>query len=181
MKRPGRKLAPWGAPVILGIPLDHNSSFLRGSAAAPALIRETLRCDAWNKWAETGVDIGREGWVEDAGDLRDREAADAFARIEAAVAKIVEDKKRPVSLGGDHSVTYAILRAVGKRIPGITLLHFDAHPDLCANYEENPALARQPIRANLRRETGAAIDSDRRSHLERAPARTSRKIRGGDF
>ncbi len=138
MKRPGRKLAPWGAPVILGIPLDHNSSFLRGSAAAPALIRETLRCDAWNKWAETGVDIGREGWVEDAGDLRDREAADAFARIEAAVAKIVEDKKRPVSLGGDHSVTYAILRAVGKRIPGITLLHFDAHPDLCANYEEDP-------------------------------------------
>lgn len=58
--------------------------------------------------------------------------------IEAAVAKIVEDKKRPVSLGGDHSVTYPILRAVGKRIPGITLVHFDAHPDLYANYEENP-------------------------------------------
>jgi arginase family enzyme len=35
-------------------------------------------------------------------------------------------------------VTYSILRAVGKRIPGITLVHFDAHPDLYANYEENP-------------------------------------------
>jgi arginase len=102
------------------------------------LIREALRSDAWNKWAEAGVDIGRGGLIEDAGDLRDMEAPDAFARIEAAVAKIVEDKKRPVSLGGDHSVTYSILRAVGKRIPGITLVHFDAHPDLYANYEENP-------------------------------------------
>jgi arginase len=130
MKRPGRKLAPCGAPVILGIPLDHNSSFLRGSAAAPALIRAALHSDAWNKWAETGVDIGREGGVEDAGDLRDLETADACARIKAAVAKIVEDKKRPVNLGGDHSVTYPILRAVGKRVPGITLVPFDAHPDL---------------------------------------------------
>jgi agmatinase len=138
MKRPTRRLARWGAPVILGIPLDHNSSFLRGSAGAPALIREALRSDAWNQWAENRVDIGREGSLEDAGDLRDMEAPDAFSQIEAAVAKIVEEKKRPVSLGGDHSVTYAILRAVGKRIPGITLVHFDAHPDLYADYEGNP-------------------------------------------
>jgi arginase len=138
MKRAPRSLARWGTPVILGVPLDHNSSFLRGAAGAPPLIREALHSDAWNKWAETGVDTGREGLVEDAGDLRDMAAPDAFARIEAAVAKIVEQKKRPVSLGGDHSVTYPILRAVGKRIPGITLVHFDAHPDLYANHEENP-------------------------------------------
>ena len=138
MKRPSRNLAQWGAPVILGIPLDHNSSFLRGAAAAPALIREALHSDAWNKWAETGVDIGREGLVEDAGDLREMAAPDAFARIEAAISGIVADKKRPVSLGGDHSITYPILHAVGKRIPGLTLVHFDAHPDLYANYEGNP-------------------------------------------
>ena len=132
------KLAPWGVPVILGIPLDHNSSFLRGSAEAPALIRKAFDSDAWNKWAENRVDLGREGWFEDAGDLQDMEAPDVFGRIEAAVAKIVEEKKRPVSLGGDHSITYPILRALGKRIPGITLVHFDAHPDLYANYEENP-------------------------------------------
>jgi arginase len=74
---------------------------------------------------------------EDAGDLQDLEAPDAFARIEAAVANIVGEKKRPVSLGGDHSVSYPVLRAVGKRIPGVTLVHFDAHPDLYANYEHN--------------------------------------------
>lgn len=138
MKLPTAKLAPWGVPVILGIPLDHNSSFLRGSAEAPPLIRKALYSDAWNKWAENRVDLGREGWLEDVGDLQDMEAPDAFGRIEAAVAKIVEEKKRPVSLGGDHSITYPILRALGKRIPGITLVQFDAHPDLYDNYEENP-------------------------------------------
>jgi agmatinase len=138
MKLPTAKLAPWGVPVILGIPLDHNSSFLRGSAEAPALIRKAFDSDAWNKWAENRVDLGREGWFEDAGDLQDMEAPDVFGRIEAAVTKIVEEKKRPVSLGGDHSITYPILRALGKRIPAITLVHFDAHPDLYANYEGNP-------------------------------------------
>jgi hypothetical protein len=34
------KLQTWGVPVILGIPLDHNSSYLRGPAQAPPLIRE---------------------------------------------------------------------------------------------------------------------------------------------
>jgi arginase len=138
MKRPRAKSAPWGVPVILGLPLDHNSSFLRGPAEAPALIREALHSEAWNLWAETGVDLGRESAFEDLGDLQDMETLDAFARIEAAVAAVVEKKKRPVSLGGDHSITYPILRALGRRIPGITLVHFDAHPDLYANYEENP-------------------------------------------
>jgi agmatinase len=132
------KLAPWGPPVIIGIPLDHNSSFLRGLAQAPPLIRQALHSDAWNKTTETRVDLGTPGIFEDAGDLPAMDAADAFTRIEDSIAKIVDAGKRPVSLGGDHSITYPILRAIGKRIPGITLVHFDAHPDLYADYEGNP-------------------------------------------
>jgi len=132
------KLASWGPPVILGIPLDHNSSFLRGAAQAPPLIRQALHSDAWNKTTETHVDLGATGIFEDAGDLPAMETPDAFTRIEEAIAKIVEAGKRPVSLGGDHSITAPILRAIGKRIPSITLVHFDAHPDLYADYEGNP-------------------------------------------
>jgi agmatinase len=132
------KLAPWGPPVLLGVPLDHNSSFLRGPAQAPPLIRQALHSDAWNKTTETHVDLGALGIFEDAGDLSAMETPDAFTRIEDSIAKIVDAGKRPVSLGGDHSITYPILRAIGKRIPGITLVHFDAHPDLYADYEGNP-------------------------------------------
>ena len=132
------KLAPWGPPVLLGIPLDHNSSFLRGPAQAPPLIRAAFHSDAWNKTTETRVDLSASGIFEDAGDLANMESPDAYARIEEAITAIVSPGKRPVSLGGDHSITYPILRAIGKRTPGITLVHFDAHPALYADYEGNP-------------------------------------------
>jgi arginase family enzyme len=138
MKLSAPTLTPSGVPVLLGIPLDHNSSFLRGPAQAPPLIREALHSDEWNQWSETRVDLGVAGVFEDAGDLSGMETSNAYARIEAAIASIVDAGKRPVSLGGDHSVTYPILRGLGKRVPGITLVHFDAHPDLYENYEDNP-------------------------------------------
>jgi arginase len=131
-------LHPWGIPVLLGIPLDHNSSFLRGPAQAPPLIRQAFHSDAWNHFTETGVDLDAPGAFEDAGDLQNMEAPDAYECTESAIAQIIESKKRPFSLGGDHSITYPILRAIGKCIPGITFVHFDAHPDLYADYEGNP-------------------------------------------
>jgi arginase len=138
MNQNNPQLSPWGPPVLLGVPLDHNSSFLRGPAQAPPQIRAAFHSDAWNFWAGARIDLAQPGLVEDAGDLSSMEDADAFERIEQAVAKIVDSKKRPLCLGGDHSITYPILRAVGKRLPGITLVHFDAHPDLYADYEGNP-------------------------------------------
>jgi arginase len=132
------KLAPWGPPVLLGIPLDRNSSFLRGTAQAPPLIREAFHSDHWNKTTETHVDLSVPGIFEDVGDLPAMDSPDAFTRIKDAITKIVEAGKRPVSLGGDHSITAPILQAIGKRIPAITLVHFDAHPDLYADYEGNP-------------------------------------------
>ena len=138
MNLPASRPTHWGVPVLLGIPLDHNSSFMRGPAQAPPLIREALHSDAWNSWSESRVDLGIAGAFEDAGDLNEMETPDAYARIEDAIVKILETGKRPVSLGGDHSITYPILRALGNRVPGITLVHFDAHPDLYENYENNP-------------------------------------------
>jgi agmatinase len=138
MNQNNPQLSPWGAPVLLGIPLDHNSSFLRGPAQAPPQIRAAFHSDAWNSWAGGRIDLAQPGLFEDAGDLPNMEDTDAFERIEQAVAKIVDSKKRAVCLGGDHSITYPILRAFGKRVPGITLVHFDAHPDLYADYEGNP-------------------------------------------
>ena len=70
MNIPAAKLHPWGAPVILGIPLDQNSSYLRGSGEAPPLIRKAFHSDAWNKWTESQVDLGDcRRLSEDAGDL----------------------------------------------------------------------------------------------------------------
>jgi arginase len=129
----------WRMPILLGIPFDGNSSYLRGAAGAPAKIREALKSDASNKWTELGVDLGVASDFSDAGDLqlKDSEATvgEDFAEIERAVGELLERGERPVSLGGDHSITYPILKAFRRRYPELTIVHFDAHPDLYDEFE----------------------------------------------
>ena len=125
-----------GVPTLVGIPFDAYSSYLRGAGNAPAKIREALRCDASNTWTETGVDLGVGGVYGDAGDLAYTEK-DAFAAIDAGVEALLAQGKRPVSLGGDHSITYPVVKAVARRYPELTIFHFDAHPDLYEEFEGN--------------------------------------------
>jgi arginase len=126
-------------PALLGIPFDGQSSYLRGAAEAPAKIREALGCDASNQWTETGVDLGVKGIYGDAGDLVFAGASeqDAFAAIESGVSTLIGQGKRAVSLGGDHSITFPIIKAVAKKYSELTLFHFDAHPDLYDEFEGN--------------------------------------------
>jgi agmatinase len=123
-----------GTPVILGIPFDANSSWQRGPAGAPPMIRVALHSDSWNKGTETGIDLGVEGAFCDAGAL-DVASDDPFAVIEKKVDELLGRKLRPVCLGGDHSVTFPIVRTIGKRNAGLTVIHFDAHPDLYDEFE----------------------------------------------
>ncbi len=108
-----------GTPVILGVPFDANSSWLRGAAGAPPIIRAALTCDASNSWTETGVDLSAEGAYCDAGDLKFAFGCEdaAFAAIETKVGELLDQGLRPVCLGGDHSITLPIIRAFGKRVP----------------------------------------------------------------
>lgn len=128
----------YGPPILLGVPYDANSSFKRGAAEAPKLIREALASDASNTWTETGVDIGKPGSYSDAGDLPLPEDAEAaFAMIEKTIDSILESRRRPVSLGGDHSITYPIVRSFARRFKDLTIIHFDAHPDLYNDFDGN--------------------------------------------
>ncbi len=126
-------------PTLLGIPLDVNSSYLRGPSGAPLKIREALRSDASNKWSELGVDVGAAGAFADAGDLRLHDSRekinDDFTEIERAVGELLESGEQPVSLGGDHSITYPIVKAFSPHYPALTIVHFDAHPDLYDDFE----------------------------------------------
>lgn len=124
-------------PTLLGIPLDANSSYLRGASGAPPKIREALKCDSSNLWSELGVDLGAAGAFADAGDLQFDRDEGAFEEIERAVGLLLERGARPVLLGGDHSITYPIVKAVAARHAGLTIIHFDAHPDLYDELEGN--------------------------------------------
>lgn len=114
--------------ALVGFRFDENSSFLRGAADAPPLIREALSSEHSNSWAENGTDLAAAFF--DAGDVSPAPGTDMLTAVEGAIKSLLARGLSPVSLGGDHSVTYPIVRAVARRHPNLSILHFDAHPDL---------------------------------------------------
>src|ERR1041384_7896586 len=116
---------PSPRPVLIGLPYDASSSFLRGAAAAPPLIRQAMDSPSSNAWSESGLEIVAGQAFVDAGDGELPPHPNARESIEKAIATIVRRGDIPISLGGDHSVTYPILRAVGPRHDELTVLQFD--------------------------------------------------------
>lgn len=122
---------------VLGIPLDENSSFLRGSALAPRKIMECLHSDSSNLSSETGFDLENSIDWQDTGDLELGTGAQAITQIEVGVRTLLETGDRVLCLGGDHSVSYPIVRAHAAKFGALNILHFDAHPDLYDNMLDN--------------------------------------------
>jgi len=128
-----------GEIAVLGIPFDRNSSFRRGPALAPAQIREAIFSESTNMWTEKGIDLGEmSGWKAfDDLVLSDSDIKMAFATIESTIHELLKKKARVVSLGGDHSITYPIIRAYARTYSELSILQLDAHPDLYDELNHN--------------------------------------------
>ncbi len=112
--------------VIHGIPFDEKSSYLQGARHAPPLIRKFYHSFSTNYFAENGLDTNSPR-VVDKGDFEIREYFD----IEEITSGNLNPKNtKLVTLGGDHSITFPIVKAFNKFYPKLDILHFDAHPDL---------------------------------------------------
>src|SRR5688572_21117145 len=123
--------------ALLGIPLDKNSSYLAGAAMAPPKIREAFHSDSSNYFTESGIDLKNSPEWKDLGDLA-MDQANAHLSIERSVALALKGHEKVLSLGGDHSITFPVVRGFRSRYPKLTILHLDAHTDLYDNYENNP-------------------------------------------
>lgn len=123
--------------AIIGIRYDENSSFTKGAADAPPQIRAALRSDAWNLTSENGTDLSDDSIFFDAGDIEPVPGSEMPALIENSIYTLIADGLTPISLGGDHSITYPIMRAFAKKYNNLSILHFDAHPDLYENFQGN--------------------------------------------
>jgi agmatinase len=131
--------------TLVGLPTDRHSSFLRGPALGPAAIRAALSSDSGNTSTESGLQIGIEIELRDRGDVPLREADGDDELIENAIRAAIQDRTCPIALGGDHSVTFPIVRALAGGTGPVNILHFDAHPDLYDSYGDNPRSHASPF------------------------------------
>lgn len=126
-----------GMVTMLGIPSDENSSFRRGAAQAPERIRQVMHSGSSNLSAENGIALGTEPRFRDLGNLDLDGGAGTLDQIETAVTGLLQKGIYLLSLGGDHAITYPILRAYSGFYRGLTILHLDAHPDLYDEFNGN--------------------------------------------
>jgi len=122
---------------VVGIPFDEFSSFMPGPALAPPKIREAYHSDSANYFTESLVDLRNHAGWKDEGDLSLPVGAAAVNAIESAIDSVLRKSDKVLSLGGDHSVTYPIVKAFAKKFGKLTILHLDAHGDLYDNFEGN--------------------------------------------
>lgn len=115
---------------IQGIKWDEKSSFQRGPRLAPPLIREAFFCPSANLSAENGQPI-EVSLLDDKGDF---EIEDYF-EIERVTRSHLEDDTKILTLGGDHSITFPIIKAYHERYPKLEILQIDAHSDLYDEFE----------------------------------------------
>ena len=134
---------PVKVPAI-GIPFDENCSYIRGPAEAPDEVEKYLFPQSANPWSETGIDLKKMGEFQYVGAL-DFNGKDAFEVIESVAELTFQEKRAPIFVGGDHSITFPLMKGVAKHHSDITILHIDAHPDLYDDYEGNPLSHASPF------------------------------------
>jgi len=126
-----------GDIALIGIPLDHNSSYLTGAAEAPLEIRQELHSPSSNLFSEHGRDFAATAAFRDLGDIEFVGPNKSFEQIKEVISYLLVWDARVISLGGDHSITYPIIQSYSKKYQDLTILQLDAHGDLYDKLDGN--------------------------------------------
>jgi len=120
---------------VIGVPWDEKSSFMRGCADAPYKIWDAFQCESANTCAENGQDLGNSANVSFQGNMELPSGDAAMDEIAAQAERVVAKGIVPLFLGGDHAITYPLVKGIAGDYEALSILHFDAHPDLYDEFE----------------------------------------------
>jgi agmatinase len=122
--------------VFLGVPYDLGHHSLPGARLGPAAIRQASDlagpsgADGFYD-RETGQPFMKGVRLVDVGDVvtPTADVSQSLANVTSAIAAIVASGAMPVTIGGDHSITFAVLRGFEKSGRKIHIIHLDSHQD----------------------------------------------------
>jgi len=132
--------------VIYGMPMDWTVSYRPGSRFGPARIREvSIGIEEYSPYLDKDLNDLK---YFDAGDipLPFGNAQKSLDLIEEYLDGLLADDKFPLGMGGEHLVTWPVIKAMYKKYPDLAIIHMDAHTDLRENYEGEPLSHSTPIR-----------------------------------
>ncbi len=122
--------------VILPIPFDKTSTWLKGADKGPdAIIEASEYLELYD--IETDTEVFKKG-IFTAESIHSESSSALINKTDAAVSKYLNDNKFVASLGGDHSVSIGPIKAYSERYKDLSVLHLDAHADSRDSYEESP-------------------------------------------
>lgn len=132
--------------VIYGMPMDWTVSYRPGSRFGPTRIREvSIGLEEYSPYLDRELE---EVKFFDAGDipLPFGNAQRSLEMIEEFVDKVLDAGKFPLGMGGEHLVSWPVMKAMYKKYPDLAIIHMDAHTDLRVEYEGEPLSHSTPIR-----------------------------------
>ncbi len=131
MRLPAQASAEGLDACFVGVPMDIGTSNRSGTRFGPRQIRaESALIRPYNMATRAAPFDSLQ--VADIGDVATNpyDLKQSVAIIEAAFDEIIKDRCRPLTLGGDHTLTLPILRAMAKRHGPVGMIHVDAHADI---------------------------------------------------
>ena len=133
--------------AVTGVPFDAGTTFRPGARFGPSAVRQISRL---LRTYDPALDVEPFGvqQVADAGDLVGTpfDVAAAIQQIEAGADRLLSRASHLVTIGGDHTVSLPLLRAVRRRFGPLALVHFDAHLDTWDTYFGAPYTHGTPFR-----------------------------------
>ncbi len=125
--------------AVLPVPFERTTSYLQGTADGPkAIVEASYNVELYD------IELDDEPYLQGihtlsslafpAGELINQ----SLNKIEVAIARILDDGKWPIILGGEHTISYPIFLAFQKRFSNLSILHLDAHTDLRNEYLDDP-------------------------------------------
>lgn len=132
--------------VIYGMPMDWTVSYRPGSRFGPTRIREvSIGLEEYSPYLDRELD---EVKFFDAGDipLPFGNPQRSIEMIEDYIHTLLKDGKFPFGLGGEHLVSWPVIKAMYSKYSDLAVIHFDAHTDLRTEYEGEPLSHSTPIR-----------------------------------
>jgi len=121
--------------VILPVPFDKTSSWMKGSVRGPgAIISASKHLELYD--IETHSEVYREG-IHTLKAVSANDSKGMIEKVYTRVKALLRDGKFVVLLGGEHMVSLGSIMAHVEHYPGLSILHLDAHTDMRDSYEGN--------------------------------------------